>query len=293
MMRCIHSAALSLLLCVGCATYMGLERGSTQPLAEPENIPSVPDRSEEFFDYSIFAVASDPKSFAEDMRATDMGKMGVPANVGTVPLRKIATRGIEAIVENHFRRPRADERPAFMLETIPQFLSVRQDGKLARVKISVMVRCIKQDASRRRLLSEIYTAETTGPWVEGRVPTALYEALNAIWDSFLRDFRQRVRPSTLLDGSEPLGPVPHLKFFFAPKRGDSAVATGTCHAACNGWEPGQAGEWAKKRIFLHCVKRLGADKDRVCIRYTLEKYDSTAQAWQFEFSAWEGTDTVR
>ena len=289
MMRWIrHLAALSVLFCVGCIADIGLDRGSNRPLVEPAHVPVAPDKSEQFDAFGVFAVETNPSPFSETMLAMDMGRTGLPASVGTLPLRTIAARDIQDLVEHHFRHPRAGERPAFTLETIPQTLSVRKDGKLARVKISIMVRCTKQDAERTRFLSEIYTAETTGPWVDGMVPVALYEALNEIWESFLGDFLRKVRPATLLDGPELLGKVPELKYSFESQRGGSAVAAGTCLVACNGWEPGQAEEWAKKRIFVRCAKRLGAEKARVYVRYddTLSKYDSTTQTWRLVFTAW-------
>lgn len=290
-MRCVRLMALSLLFCTGCVAILGLEPGSdTRPLFEPANVPAVPAQSEEFEPYGIFAVDADASLFSESMLAMDMGRMGVPAGVGILPLRKIASRGIQSIVENHFRRPRTGERPAFTLSPAPQSLSVRKDGKLARVKVAIRMDCTKQDAQSTRLLSEIYTAETTGPWVDGTVPVALYEALNEIWEAFLCDFRKKVRPATLLDGPEALGKVPRLlEFTFEPTRGGYGVATGTCLVSCNGWDPAQAAEWVKKRIFVKCVKRFGTDKDRVHVRYDGKpKYDSITQTIRFDFTAWEG-----
>lgn len=286
--RCICLAALCFLFCPGCAVYVGLDRGTDRPLSEPAHIPDAPDKSGEFDAYGVFAVETDPSPFPESMLAMDMGPMGVPAGVGTLPLRKIAARNIQAIIEHHFRSPRAGERPAFSLGTIPQALSVRQDGELARVKISIRVECIKQDAQRTRLLSEVYTAETTGPWVDGKVPMALYEALDEIWQAFLSDFPRKIRPSTLLDGPEPLGMVPRLvKFDFKPRPSESAVATGTCLVECNGWPPGEAEEWVKKRIFNRCVKLLGATRDRIHVRYGNPQFDSTTQTLRLAFKAWK------
>lgn len=286
---CIQAAALCLLLCSGCAIYTGLNRGTDKPLSEPTQVPDVPDKSAEFDSYGGFAVETDPSMFSENMLAMDMGEFGVPVGVGTLPLRKIAERDIQAIVERHFRFPRAGERPAFSLATIPQFLSVRRDGRWARVKISIRVECTKQDAQRTRLFSEVYTAETTGPWVEGMVPVALYEALNEIWEAFLCDFQRKVRHSSLLDGAEPLGKVPRLvEFSLDPVHGESTVATGTCLVECNGWEPAQAEEWVKKRIFFQCVKRLGMDKDSIHVRYDGKpKFDSTTQTLRLDFTVWE------
>ncbi|MBQ6925141.1 MAG: hypothetical protein IJQ73_10915 [Kiritimatiellae bacterium] len=289
----LHFAVVPLLLCAGCVVYhLGLDNGSRAPLSEPAHIPDAPDMSVDFAAYRVFAVASDASPFSETLIATDMGRMGVPVDVGTAPLRRIAARGIQSLVERHFRRPLADERPALALETSPQFLSVRQDGTLARVKISVAVKCVRQDGARKSLISKIYTAERTGPWVGGQVPVALYEAMNDIWAAFLRDFRQAVPPATLMGGHGEAAGMPELRALsFGTRRDGSAVTSGKCEVACNGWEAFQAAAWAKQQIFSQCVEHLGIDKGRVRMRYDNDetRYDADSKVWRFAFATWART----
>lgn len=289
------SVALAAVILSGCASYFGLTFDSNMPLAEPADIPAAPDFSMEFAAYRNFAVATDPTPFAERVMATDMGRGGLPASVGSYPLRMIAERGIRSLVEKHFREPLPGERPAAVLETTPQFISVKQDGRIARVKMSVAIRCVKQDEARTVLLNKTYTGERTGPWVKGQVPIALYEALDDIWSAFLKDFRTDVRPTTLMDGTESSIKMPELLgLSFATKKGDAAVAVGSCKVACNGWESFQAAAWAKQQIFSQCVEHLGVGKERVRVRYDNEatKYDESAKVWSFGFSTWARTRMV-
>ena len=289
MKRTLSLLLLPLLLCTGCLSYFGITFDSEKPLAEPPKIPSGPDYSTEFSAYRNFAVATDPAPFAETIRATDMGRGGLTKTVGIVPFRRIAARGIQSMVERHFRHPLKDERPAFVFEAKPQFLSVRQDGRIARVKMSVAIRCIKQDELRTVLLKNTYEGERTGPWVKGQTPVALYEALDDIWTAFLREFRQNVRPASLMDGSESSIKMPELRgLSFKTKRGEDAVAVGTCTVACNGWEAFQAAAWAKQQIFAQCVEHLGVEKERVRVRYDNDetKFDDGSKSWKFVFSTW-------
>ena len=282
-------AAIPLLLCAGCMTYFGVGSNKDTLLAEPASPPDAPNFSQDFAAYRNFAAATDPSEFAPLTHATDMGRGGIPLMVGKVPLRNIAARGIRLVVERHFRVPRAGERPAFVIDTTPQFMSIRQDGRIARVKMSVAIRCVKQDEARTVLLANTYTGERTGPWVKGQVPAALYEALNDIWAAFLREFRKNVRPASLMDGVESSIKMPELQgLSFETKRGESAVAVGTCAVACNGWESFQAAAWAKQQIFAQCVEHLGVEKERVRVRYDNErtKFDAATKTWAFTFSTW-------
>lgn len=294
--RLVPFLALPLALCAGCLTYLGITFDSEKPLAEPTEIPVGPDLSTDFAAYRNFAIATDPSSFSESILATDMGRGGLVQTVGKVPLRTIAARGIRSLVEKHFRAPLPDERPAALLETTPQFLSVKQDGRVARVKLSVAVRCVKQDEDRTVLLKNTYKGERTGPWVEGQVPVALYEALDDVWSAFLKDFRANVRPATLMDGTESSIKMPELQgLSFGTKRGDDAsVAVGSCTVACNGWEAFQAAAWAKQQIFSQCVEHLGVEKERVRVRYDNDatKFDEVAKSWKFVFSTWARTRMV-
>lgn len=295
MKRLVPLLLLPLALCTGCLSFFGITIDSEKPLAEPASIPSGPDRSVDFAAYRNFAVAFDPTSFAESIRATDMGRGGLTQTVGMVPLRAIAARGIQSLVERHFRAPLPDERPAAVLETTPQFLSVRQDGRIARVKLTVAVRCVKQDGERTVLLKNTYMGERTGPWVKGQVPVALYEALDEIWAAFLEEFRATVRPATLMDGSESAIKMPELRSLsFGTKKGDSSIAIGSCTVACNGWESFQAAAWAKQQIFSQCVEHLGVEKERVRVRYDNEetKFDAESKSWKFVFSTWARTRMV-
>lgn len=292
MKRLVPFLLLPLALCTGCLSFFGITFDSEKPLAEPSTIPSGPDLSTEFAPYRNFAVATDSTSFAESIRATDMGRGGLTQTVGMVPLRAIAARGIRSLAERHFRIPLQDERPAFVLETTPRFLSVRQDGRTARVKLSVAIRCIKNDESRTVLLDNSYEGERTGPWVKGEVPIALHEALDDIWMAFLKDFRSTVRPATLMDGTESAIKMPELRSLsFGTKKGDSSIAIGSCTVACNGWESFQAAAWAKQQIFSQCVEHLGVEKERVRVRYDNDetKYDDASRSWRFVFSTWART----
>lgn len=295
MKRFLPLLLLPLCLCSGCLSFFGITFDSEKPLAEPAQIPSGPDLSVEFAAYRNFAVAADPSLFAETTRATDMGRGGLLETVGMVPLRAIAARGLSSLVERHFREPIADERPAFVLESSPQFISIRQDRKTARIKISVLIRCIKQDEDRTVLLAKTFVGERTGPWAKGQVPVALYEALNDIWDAFLREFRSTVRPATLMDGSESAIKMPELRgFSFGTKKGAESVAIGSCTVACNGWESLQAAAWAKQQIFSQCVDHLGVEKERVRVRYDDEetKFEPETKTWKFVFSTWARTRMV-
>ena len=123
----------------------------------------------------------------------------------------------------------------------------------------------------------------------------LYEALDDIWSAFLKDFRTDVRPTTLMDGTESSIKMPELLgLSFATKKGDAAVAVGSCKVACNGWESFQAAAWAKQQIFSQCVEHLGVGKERVRVRYDNEatKYDESAKVWSFGFSTWARTRMV-
>ena len=289
MKRLVPFLLLPLALCTGCLSFFGITFDSEKPLAEPSTIPPGPDLSTEFAAYRNFAVATDPSPFAESIFATDMGRGGLVQTVGKVPLRAIAARGIRSLAERHFRIPLKDERPAFVFETTPKFLSVRQDGRTARAKLSVAIRCIKQDESRTILLDKTYEGERTGPWVKGEVPVALYEALDDIWSAFLKEFRSTVRPATLMDGAESGIQMPELReLSFGTKKGDSAVTVGSCSVACNGWEAFQARAWAMERISDHCVEHLGVEKERVRVRYDSDetKFDDATKTWRFVFSTW-------
>ncbi len=295
MKRLVPFLLLPLALCTGCLSFFGITFDSEKPLAEPATIPSGPDLSTEFAAYRNFAIAADPSSFAESIRATDMGRGGLTQTVGMVPLRAIAARGIRSLVDRHFRIPLPDERPAAVLETTPKFLSVKQDGRTARVKISVSCRCVKQDENRTVLLENTYEGERTGPWVKGQVPVALYGALDDIWTAFLKEFRANVRPATLMDGSESAIKMPELRgLSFGTKTGDESVAIGSCIVACNGWESFQAAAWAKRQIFSQCVEHLGVEKDRVRVRYHNDetKYEDSSKSWKFVFSTWARTRMV-
>ena len=288
-------AAIPLLLCAGCMTYFGICVDKDTLLVEPASPPDAPDFSQDFATYHNFAAATDPSSFSELTHATDMGRGGLTVTVGKVPLRAIAARGIQSLVERHFRVPIAGERPAFVIDTTPQFMSIRQDGRIARVKMSVAIRCVKQDEARTVLLKNTYAGERTGPWVKGEVPIALYEALDDIWSAFLKEFRANVRPTSLMDGAEIGIEMPELLgLSFATKKGDAAVAVGSCKVACNGWESFQAAAWAKQQIFSQCVEHLGVGKERVRVRYDNEatKYDESAKVWSFGFSTWARTRMV-
>lgn len=288
-------AAIPLFLCSGCMTYFGIGFDKNTTLVEPASPPDAPDFSQDFATYHNFAAATDPSSFAELTHATDMGRGGLMVTVGKVPLRNIAARGIQSLVERHFRAPLTDERPAFVIETTPQLMSIRQDGRIARVKMSVAIRCIKQDETRMVLLSKIYKGERTGPWVKGQVPAALYEALNDIWAAFLLEFRDNVRPESLMDGTESSIKMPELQeLSFETKQNETNIVIGTCSVACNDWEPFQAAAWAKKRILTQCVEHLGIEKERVRIRYDDDPkdFDSDTKTWNFKFSTWARTRIV-
>lgn len=289
------AAALSVAFLSGCVSYFGITFDSTRPLAEPADRPVPLDFSEDFAAYHVFAIATDPTPFAANVMATDMGRGGLTQTVGLVPLRTIATRGIDSLVEKHFRAPLHDERPAAVLETTPQFISIRQDGRVARVKMSVAIKCVKQDEARTVLLKKTYQGERTGAWIKGQVPVALYEALDDIWSEFLKDFRANVRPASLMDGAESGIKMPELRdLSFATKKGDASIAVGSCKVACNGWESFQAAAWAKQQIFLQCVEHLGVEKERVRVRYDNEatKYDEATKVWSFGFSTWARTRMV-
>ena len=191
-----------IILCSGCLTFFGITFNSDKPLVEPAQKSSGPDNSTEFAPYRNFAIATDDTPFAEWIYATDMGRGGLTQTVGKLPLRTIAGRGIHTLVERHFRTPLPEERPAAVLETTPQFLSVKKDGHTARVKLTVAINCIKQDEARTVLLSKAYTGERTGSWVDGQVPVAFYEALDDICAAFLKEFRSTGRPASLMDGVE-------------------------------------------------------------------------------------------
>lgn len=284
-----------IMLCSGCLTFFGITLDSKSPLAEPAQKTSGPDITTEFAPYRNFAIASDDTPFAEWIYVTDMGRGGLTQTVGMVPLRTIAGRGIHALVDRHFRAPLPEERPAAVLETTPQFLSVRKDGHTARVKLSIAIRCVKQDASRTVLLSETYAGERTGAWINGQVPVALYEALDDIWAAFLKQFRSTVRPASLMDGVESGIKMPELRgLAFQTKKGASEVAVGTCSVACNGWEAFQAAAWAKQQIFAQCVEHLGVEKERVRVRYDNDetKFDDKSKSWKFAFSTWARTRFV-
>lgn len=288
-------AAIPLFLCSGCMTYFGIGFDKDTELVELASPPDAPDFSQEFAAYRNFAAATDPSPFAQLTHATDMGRGGLTVTVGKVPLRAIAARGIQSLVERHFRVPLAGERPTFVIDTTPQFISIRQDGRIARVKMSVAIRCVKQDESRTLLLSNTYTGERTGQWVKGQVPAALYEALNDIWAAFLREFLRTVRPASLMDGTESSIEMPELQeLSFETKRGEAAVAVGTCAVACNGWESFQAAAWAKQQIFAQCVEHLGIEKERVRVRYDNErtKFNPATKTWNFAFSTWARTRIV-
>ena len=295
MKRLVPFLLLPIALCSGCLSYFGITFDSDKPLAEPAEIPASPDRSTDFAAYRNFAIATDPAPFAENILATDMGRGGLVQTVGRVPLRAIAARGIQSLVERHFRAPLPDERPAAVLETTPQFLSVKQDGRVARVKLTIAVRCVKQDEERTVLLQNTYLGERRGPWIKGQVPVALYEALDDIWSAFLKEFRSTVRPATLMDGSESAIKMPELRgLSFATKTGDQSVAVGSCTVACNGWEAFQSAAWAKQQIFSQCVEHLGVEKERVRVRYDNEetKFDAGSKSWKFVFSTWARTRMV-
>ena len=295
MKRLLCLLVLPLCLCSGCLSFFGITFDSEKPLAEPAQIPPGPDLSVEFAAYRNFAVATDPTPFAESIFATDMGRGGLAQTVGKVPLRAIAARGIRSLAEKHFRIPLKDERPAFVFETAPKFLSVRQDGRTARAKLSVAIRCIKQDEARTVLLDRTYEGERTGPWIKDEVPVALYAALNDIWEAFLKEFRANVRPATLMDGSESAIKMPELRgFSFGTKKGAESVAIGSCTVACNGWESLQAAAWAKQQIFSQCVDHLGVEKERVRVRYDDEetKFEPETKTWKFVFSTWARTRMV-
>ena len=295
MKRFLPLLLLPICLCSGCLSFFGITFDTEMPLVEPAQIPSGPDRSVDFAAYRNFAIATDPSSFAESIRATDMGRGGLMQTVGMVPLRKIAARGIQSLVERHFRSPLPNERPAAVLETTPKFLSVKQDGRTALVKISVSFRCVKQDENRTVLLENTYVGERMGPWVKGQVPVALYEALDDIWAAFLKEFRANVRPATLMDGSESAIKMPELRgLSFGTKKGDASVVVGSCIVACNGWESFQTAAWAKQQIFSQCVEHLGVEKDRVRVRYDNEatKFDAASKSWKFVFSTWARTRMV-
>ena len=291
----LPSLCLPLALCGGCVVFYGLTFDSDRPLAEPAVLPAPVDVSADFAMYRVFAIATDPTPFEESVNATDMGRGGIPATVGKYPLRAIAARGLHSLVERHFRLPLPDERPAAVLETIPQFLSVRRDGGIARVKVSVAIRCIKQDAARTVLLSQTYTGERTGPWVNNDVPVALYEALDDIWAAFLREFRSTVRPAMLRDGDESSIRPPELRgLSFGSRYGASAVTEGTCTVACNGWEAFQTAAWTKVQLVDRCAEQLGIGKERVRVRFDDEstKYDAASDTWTFSFTTWARTRLV-
>ncbi len=295
MKRFVPFLLLPLALCTGCLSHFGITFDSEMPLAEPETIPSGPDLSTDFAEYAVVPVVADPAQFAETTRATDMGRGGLLETVGMVPFHAIAARGLHVLVHRHFRDPLKDERPSMVLETSPQFISIRQDRKTARIKISVLIRCVKQDESRTVLLAKTYTGERMGPWVKGQVPVALYEALDDIWAAFLKEFRASVRPATLMDGTESAIKMPELRALsFGTKKGDSSIAIGSCTVACNGWESFQAAAWAKQQIFSQCVEHLGVEKERVRVRYDNDetKYDHASKSWKFVFSTWARTRMV-
>lgn len=295
MKRLLPLLVLPLALCTGCLSFFGITFDSEKPLAEPAQIPSGPDLSREFAEYGVFAVSADPSLFAETTRATDMGRGGLLETVGMVPLRAIAARGLSSLVERHFREPIADERPAFVLESSPQFISIRQDRKTARIKISVLVRCIKQDEDRTVLLAKTFVGERTGPWAKGQVPVALYEALNDVWDAFLREFRSTVRPATLMDGPESGFKLPELGNVSFESAKDAFlydVVVGTCTMACNDhFGSAQTETFAKKQILKLCASHLGIEEALTGIRYDDKetKYDSATKTWRFRFSAWAKT----
>lgn len=183
----------------GCLLYCGLSFDSEEPMIEPETLPSPPRRSAEYAAYRNFAVTCDATNFAETTLAYDMGYGGVPASVGVYPLRAVAARAAESLVENHFRAALPGERPVFEIDMTPAFLSVRQNRDWALVKIKIDISCKRCDGTGAELFQNSYTADRNGVWVNGKVPIALYEAFNDIISAFLDDFRRKVPPDALLD----------------------------------------------------------------------------------------------
>lgn len=285
----------SILFHTGCAIYMGLRRDSEALLKEPNSLPPPPDLSTEFADYRDVPVLIDLEPFAETVRATDMGYIGVPRCVGLYPLRAIAGRGLRALVEKHFRVPAYGEHPVIALETIPKNLSVQQDGRMARVSFSVAIRCVKQDEARTVLLANTYTGTRVGHWQDPTVvPISVYDALNDIWSAFLADFLRKV-PAGFFDmhvGKKNETPVLGDLSFLSAKGADGAVRiTGSCSVACNGLEATEAAEWAHQRILSLCAGHLGVEESHTGVRYDDGKtcYDKALDTWTFVFSTWART----
>lgn len=291
-LKVVTASSIILATFSGCLTYFGITLNSEKPLVEPISVPDTLDNSTEFSAYRNFAIASDSSAFAETIFVTDSGSGGLTQTLGTIPFRKIANRNIESLVSNHFRTPLQNERPAAVFEITPMFISVKQSGKMARAKLSIAFKCIKQDTTRTVLLDNIYTCERTSSWSKGEVPIALYDTFNGLFSEFLKDFITKVRPASLMDGPESNIKMPELKSLsFESKDGNFSVIGGICSVSCNGWESFQTAAWAKQQIFSQCVEHLGVEKERVRVRYDNEttKYDAQTKSWTFGFSTWART----
>ena len=215
----IPFVALAIVFCSGCALFWDLqnmEGRAIRDLVEPSSLPAVPDMSTDLAEYRDIAVAYDASPFSEKLYATDMGEFGVPVNVGAVPLRRIAARDLKSLIDIHFRHPVGNELPALVFETRPQFLSVKKDRGIARVRISVLVRCFRQNETSSCLLSKKYDVERSSHWVSGTVPIALYEALNDIWEAFLLDFRKTIQLSAVPPPLHPAKPRSCLRSHLSP-----------------------------------------------------------------------------
>ncbi len=288
--------ALSFSLCSGCAVLSMLHTGSELPLAEPNSLPALPDRSPQFGDYRDFAVALDP-DFPEWVRATDMGRLDIPVCVGLYPLRAIAERDLRMLVARHFRASVPGEQPAALLEANPQFLSVRKDGGTARIRIDLSLRLVRQDKARTILLAKKYSGERTGFWIDGTVPRALYEAMNDIVSEFLDDVLGKVPPSSFKEDGEtppPASSTPvleNLSFDPDPGPGKISGVSGRCTVSCVNVEATEAGRWARERIRVLCAEHLGIEEKRLGIRYDDARtlYDEGTKTWTFAFSAWART----
>lgn len=290
----VFALALPLALNTGCILYLDIVGDSEALLAEPQNLPPAPNLSQAFGAYRDVPVMVDPEPFAETVRATDMGNAGVPLCVGLYPLRAIAERGLRSLVERHFRPPAPGEQPALVLETTPSALSVRKDGGMARVSMSVTVRCNKVDEARTVLLAKTYTGTRTGAWADNMVPVAVYEALNDIWLAFLEDFLLHVPPASLADRPERKTRTPvlgNMTFSTEPLPNGAARIVGVCSVSCNGREATESAEWAHQKILSLCAGHLGVDEARTGVRYDdgRTRYDEALDTWTFVFSTWART----
>lgn len=273
----------------GCLTFFGIKNDNKQLLTEISNVPQIRTNSKVSSVFQNIPTLVKMQNFAEIATASDMGYGGLVQIVGTFEYKKIVERIVDDVMVNHFRQPIDDEYPILTIEINPSFFSVKKDGERCKAKFSLTISSVKQDAlTSSTIIKKNYTALKESEWVDGFVPSAVYMALNEIFDNFLEELSM-LNINNEQEGYQDskTGPkvMPKLKVLKFNKKTTNGVE-GVCEVECNGVEPFKACSWAKSHIMTQCSTHLSTEKGRLRIFYDNENthFNEEKQLWTFKFS---------